>query len=119
MQDYDALVDGYDLGTNRAILVRQHIENAADGRRNPAIRTIRDDPEQLSCSIAALGRYNAEFGQVSAQGIAQHRALAHQQLPGLVQHQPFVLIGTNRIDSRVTASQIAAASFASFLPRLR
>jgi hypothetical protein len=80
------------------------------------IRTIRDDPEQLSCSIAALGRHNAEFGQVSAQGIAQHRALAHQQLPG---HQPFVLIGTNRIDSRVTASQIAAASFASFLPRLR
>jgi hypothetical protein len=69
VQDYDALVDGYDLGTNRAILVRQHIENAADGRRNPAIRTIRDDPEQLSCSIAALGRYNAEFGQVSAQGM--------------------------------------------------
>jgi hypothetical protein len=31
----------------------------------------------------------------------------------------FVLIGTNRIDGRVTASQIAAASFASFLPRLR
>jgi hypothetical protein len=56
---------------------------------------------------------------VSAQGIAKHRALAHQQLPGPVQHQTFVLIGTNRIDSRVTASQIAAASFASFLPRLR
>jgi hypothetical protein len=31
VQDYDALVDGYDLGTNRAMLVRQHIENAADG----------------------------------------------------------------------------------------
>ena len=92
VQDYDALV--------------------ADGRRNPAIHTIRDDPEQLSCSIAALGRHNAEFGQVSAQGIAKHRALAHQQLPGPVQHQTFVLIGTNR-------SQIAAASFASFLPRLR
>jgi hypothetical protein len=30
-----------------------------------------------------------------------------------------VLIGTNRIDGRVTASQIAAASFASFLLRLR
>ena len=30
-----------------------------------------------------------------------------------------VLIGTNRIDGRVTASQIAAASLASFLPRLR
>src|SRR5262249_6165544 len=31
----------------------------------------------------------------------------------------FVLIGTNRIDGRTTASQIAAASFASFLLRLR
>lgn len=31
----------------------------------------------------------------------------------------FVLIGTNRIEGRVTASQIAAASFASFLLRLR
>jgi hypothetical protein len=30
---------------------------------------------------------------VSAQGIAKHRALAHQQLPGPVQHQTFVLIG--------------------------
>jgi hypothetical protein len=31
----------------------------------------------------------------------------------------FVLIGTNRIEGRVTASQIAAASLASFLLRLR
>ena len=31
----------------------------------------------------------------------------------------FVLIGTNRIDGRITASHIAAASFASFLLRLR
>jgi hypothetical protein len=31
----------------------------------------------------------------------------------------FVSIGTNRIDGRVTASQIAAASFASFLLRVR
>jgi hypothetical protein len=31
----------------------------------------------------------------------------------------FVLIATNRIDGRITAAQIAAASFASFLLRLR
>jgi hypothetical protein len=30
-----------------------------------------------------------------------------------------LLIGTNRIDGRATASQIAAASFASFLSLLR
>jgi len=58
----------------------------------PAIRTIRDDPEQLSRSITALGRHDAEFGQVSAQGIAQHRALTHQQLPGPVQHQDSLLL---------------------------
>ena len=69
------------------MLPRQHIEDAANGRGNPAIGTIRDDPEQLCRSIAALGRHDAEFGQVPAQGIAQHRALAHQQLPGSVEHQ--------------------------------
>jgi hypothetical protein len=36
-----------------------------------------------------------------------------------VQLCSFVLIGTNRIDGRITAAQIAAASFASFLLRLR
>jgi len=56
---------------------------------------------------------------VPAQRVAQHRALAHQQLPGPVQLCSFVLIGTNRIDGRITAAQIAAASFASFLLRLR
>lgn len=50
--------------------------------------------------------------------------LAHQRLSGPVQHQNGLLlrrllIGTKRIDGRVTASQIAAASFASFLLRLR
>ena len=40
-----------------------------------------DDPEWLRCSIAALDRHDAKLRQVSAQGISQHRALAHQQLP--------------------------------------
>src|ERR1700681_1783106 len=51
------LSDGYYLGSDRGILPRQHIENAADGWGNPVIRTIRDDPEQISRSIAALGRH--------------------------------------------------------------
>src|SRR4030095_2527710 len=59
---------------------------------NPAIPVIRDDPEQLRRSITALGRHNTELGQVSAQGIAQHRTLAHQQLPGPVQHQGGLLL---------------------------
>jgi hypothetical protein len=34
MQDQDALVDGSDLGSDRTVLARQHIENAADGWGN-------------------------------------------------------------------------------------
>jgi hypothetical protein len=58
-----------------------------------------------------------------AYGVAQHRALTHQQLSGPVQQQGGLLLlrldRNNRIVGRVTASQIAAASFASFLLRLR
>jgi hypothetical protein len=52
VQGHVALVDGCYLGADGAILPR------------------RDDPEQFPRSSTALGRYNAEFGQVSAQGIA-------------------------------------------------
>lgn len=76
---------------NRDVLPRQHIENAANRRRHPAIRTIRNDPQQLGSSIATLGRYDAKLGKVPAKRIAQHRALTHQQLPGPVQHQGSLL----------------------------
>jgi len=92
VQGHDALVDGCDFASDRAILPRQHIEDATHGRGKPAICTIRDDPEQLNRSIAALGRHDAEFGQVPAQGIAQHRAPTHQQLPGPLQHQGGLLL---------------------------
>jgi hypothetical protein len=36
--------------------------------RHSCEAAIRDDPEQLRRSITALGRYNTELGQVSAQG---------------------------------------------------
>jgi len=66
MPSQDALVDGSDLGSDRAVLPRQHIENAAGGRGNPVVLGVSDDAEQLSCSVAALGRHDAEFGQVPA-----------------------------------------------------
>src|SRR6516165_4746402 len=97
MQGHDAPVDGCDLDSDRVILPRQHIENVAHGRRHAAIRTIGNDPQQLRRSITALGRHDAEFGQVPAEGIAQHRTLAHQQLPGPVQHQGgLLLLGLDR-----------------------
>lgn len=66
MQSQNTLVDGPDLGSDRAIMPRRHIENVTDGWGNPVIRTVLDDPEQLSRSVAALGRHDAEFGQGSA-----------------------------------------------------
>jgi hypothetical protein len=65
---------------------------------------------------------DAEFGHVSAQRIDQHRALPDQKTTRPIQHQHRLLLGTlpgtNRIEGRVTASQIASASAASFLSRL-
>jgi hypothetical protein len=94
---------------------------AFSSRCNRTRQTLQPEAKERSW-IAALYRHDAEFGQVSAQGIAQHGTLA-LAIAGPARHQggllSFVLIGTNRIDGRVTASQIAAASFASFLPRLR
>ena len=65
-EGHDAPIDGRDLGPDSAMLPGQHLKDAADGRGNPTIRTIRNDPEQLSRSITALGRHNAEFGHVAA-----------------------------------------------------
>lgn len=50
MQDHDDLIDGGDLSADRMILPRLHLENAAHGRRCPAIR---DAPKQLRRSVAA------------------------------------------------------------------
>jgi hypothetical protein len=55
--------------------------------------------------------------------IRQHRSLTNQKLPARCNIKPDCccsdFVATNRIDGRVTASQIAAASLASFLPRFR
>jgi hypothetical protein len=55
--------------------------------------------------------------------IRQHRSLTNQKLPAAMQLKPdcccLDFVATNRIDGRVTASQIAAASLASFLLRFK
>jgi hypothetical protein len=55
--------------------------------------------------------------------IRQHRSLTNQKLPTAVCIKPDCcssdFVATNRIDGRMTASQIAAASLASFLLRFK
>src|SRR5260370_15692260 len=81
VQGHDALVNGCYLGADSTVLPRQYLENAADGRGNPAISATRDDPEQLRRSITALGRHNNELGQVPAQSISHNRTLTHMPFP--------------------------------------
>jgi hypothetical protein len=75
MQSQDALIAGSDLSSDRAVLPRQHIENAADGWGHPDIRTIRDDPEQLPRSIAAVA-----LAQPAEHRRPQHRKLSIRAL---------------------------------------
>lgn len=89
VQGHDALVDGCYLGADGTILPRQHFENAAHGEGHPAIRTTRDNPVILSNSAVPL-RPLADT--MPSQGVAQHRAVAHQQLSGPVQHQGALLL---------------------------
>src|SRR5262252_4647463 len=89
---HDTAVDRSDLGSNGAVLTRQHIEYPAGRWGNPAILGIGNDLEQSAGSFAALCRHDAEFGQMPPYGVAQHRALTHQQLSGPVQHQGGLLL---------------------------
>ena len=74
------------------VLAGKHIEAKPRDRGNTIIVCVRNDLQQLGRAIAALGRNDAEFGQMSADRVAQHRALTHQQLPGSVQHQSRLLL---------------------------
>ena len=72
--------------------------------------------------VDPFGGDHTELRQMTAQGVHAHRALLDQQLAGLVRHQRGLLVlaldGDERMFGRDIASQIAAASATSFLPRL-
>ena len=52
--------------------------NSAGRQGDPAVCIIRNDLKQLTGPIAALGRYDAQFGKMPADGVAQHGSLTHQ-----------------------------------------
>ncbi len=89
---------------------------------NALLLALGDHREQSLNAIAADPSDDAELGQVGADRVDQRGPLPDEQLARSVQHQTdcwsTVLTGTKRIVGRVTASQIASASAASFLLRL-
>jgi hypothetical protein len=92
--------------------------------RYPTILLVSNDLEQLGCAVAALCRDNAELGQVTADRVRQPSfadgpvAVGCDAASGLIVAARF-WSAQNASTGRVTASQIAAASLASFLLRLR
>jgi hypothetical protein len=71
--------------------------------------------------LRALGRYDAKLCHVRSDRITDLRALTDQKVPRAMKNHDrragSLLIATNRIEGRVTASQMAAASAASVFPR--
>ena len=98
-------------------LSSQHVEHfASDVRQVGPSRAERSD-EPLNVAHIATNN-NAELGTMSLDRTDETAALPDQKVSGSVKEKidccSEVLIGTNRMDGRCTASQIASASAASF-----
>jgi hypothetical protein len=91
--------------------------------RQARVALVPDDGDQPADIAQPLRRNDPELRQVRPQGIHQPRALPNQPLAPTVQQHSRLLLDRlhrhKRIVGRTTASQIAAASAASFLLRLR
>jgi len=118
----DVLVEARDLHLNRLQLGGDTLAGKASIARQSLIGGFRYGSHQLLQSLVPLLGHKPEFGQVGAHRVDELRALAHQEVPRRCSISALccatLLIGTKRIVGRVTASRIAAASAASFLPRL-
>jgi hypothetical protein len=90
----DALVEPVDLSLHRMQLRDDRLTSKACVTWRPLIATLRHGRNQLLQSFTSLCRHQTEFGQVGTKCVDQLSPLWPR-----------------------TASQIAAASAASFLPR--
>jgi len=72
--------------------------------------------------MASDPRHDPELGKVRADRIDHSGLLTDEEMAGAMEHQAALLLGvlvsTNRMFARVTASQMASASAASFFCRL-
>jgi hypothetical protein len=111
-----------DLLSETEQLAAQSRKAGAHKLRHPVVLRIGNDTQQFLDPSAPDRSGNAEFGKVSANRVDHRGLLANQQMTRAMEYQPAVLlgllVGTNRMLDRVTASQIASASAVSFFCRL-
>ena len=68
-------------------LLGEHRQDPTRQFGQPKFGRVPDRRDQLRDMARALGRDDAEFGQVAAQGIDRHRPLPHQQVAGAMDGQ--------------------------------
>ena len=115
MANTDALVRLDDLLPSQCQLVAQGQETVSCRRRHAIVVFCFDELEQSINAVAATTGDNAKFGKVRAERTDQSNALTDQKLARSMQHQDSLLLrvltSTKRMVGRVTASQIASASW--------
>ena len=120
MPCHDHAVELQDLRFDTLKLSSQQHEAAHGIFRQTLVVGISDHVQQVLDAVAADRRHDTEFGQVRADGIDQ-RVCCLMKIAGCDAAPErccsVVLISTNRMLGRVTASQIASASAASFFCR--
>lgn len=121
LQGKDRTVDHLQPDVRIEDLSTQQAENLHRHRRHIDCRLLAGD---LACQSKGaqqnFGDIDAELGQQTADHVDQLRALLDQEIARTMEGQCCCsadFIATNRMVGRVTASQIASASTASFLPR--
>jgi hypothetical protein len=98
------LLEGKQLSTERA-------KAAAGNLRHSLVIWVSNNAQQFRDPFTPDRRHNPELGEVRSNRVNDSGLLTDEQMTG-------VLVGTNRMLARVTASQMASASAMSFFCRL-
>ena len=122
MPCHDAAIESQDLGFQCQQLSPKSSHTGPGYLGEPGVVDIDDDFEQLLDASAPDRCDDSELGKVRPDGIDDGRLLANEQMSRAMEAQAALLlgrlVGTKRMFRRVTASQIASASAASFFCRL-
>src|SRR5215471_10655608 len=118
----DASVELQDLGLQCPQLTAKSSKTSAGHFRQPVLGPIGDDLQQLLDTPASDRGDNPELGKIGTDRVDDGGLLADEEVARRCSIRQLccstVLVGTNRMLGRLTASQIASASVLSFFCRL-